>query len=136
MTITQQDLENYKQEMKAHLVKYGFDDTFQYKLNRYSQMEYELSHPKESRETENWDYVKAQETYINKTDNILIETTEVFQTGHGSKQSFFEECLRKHGKCVGKLYEEVNGKRVPVGWIFEQNTDYYVLETRVKVFEN
>ena len=84
--------------------------------------------------------LRVKEHYTNKTEGYHHGETDWYEAFTDDRGELFRALQKDHGRCIGKVREEPDGKAV--GWVFEKKrkyTDcdkYYIAETWVIVEED
>ena|ERR1043166_338667 len=66
-----------------------------------------------------------QETFINRTEDHIIDRTDVYLPWTGDKGKLFTSLQKEYGRCTGKVYVNTkDGKTKAIGWVFEGKDSY------------
>jgi hypothetical protein len=68
--------------------------------------------------------VWAKETFVNATENYLIDETEPYETSAETTGELYRACLKEYGRCVSSMYVDTKEKTLRVGWVFEGRDKY------------
>jgi hypothetical protein len=81
----------------------------------------------------------VQETWVNATERHGAGESDVYDTAFDEIGELYRQCVKMHGRCVGKVYIDRDDKVKAVGWVFQKRTQYedsrdtFLLETWVTV---
>jgi len=76
-----------------------------------------------------------QETWLNRTEHYIIDSTDVYKTAFDDKGELFRHLQKEYGRCISRVYTETPGEPQPIGWVFlkrqryDGSNDTYLLET-------
>jgi hypothetical protein len=66
---------------------------------------------------ENYVYIQDQGT--DKEKRYHSGDAEPYQTRYSTTGQLYRACVREHGRCTGKMYQDLkDGKTIQVGWVF------------------
>lgn len=66
----------------------------------------------------------AQETWLDQERNCMIGESEVYETFTSDRGELYRSLIREYGRCIGRVYDELNNKHKPIGWVFLKRKKY------------
>lgn len=79
--------------------------------------------------------------FRNATMNHRSGSDEIMESRFSKRKDLFRSCQKEYGKCVSKIYVDLDDTRHAVGWVFEKKMQYddskefFQAETWVEVFD-
>jgi len=85
----------------------------------------------------------VRETHVNKTENLMIGESEVYESWTSSPGQLFRALQNEFGRCTSSMFvDKPDGTAQKIGWVFEKIESYYDMprekylkETWVSVYE-
>ena len=86
----------------------------------------------------------VQETWINRTENHMIDETEPYESMYSETEvgALYKALQREYGRCIGKVrIDTKEHEAMAIGWVFVQRAQYtdcketYLRETWVTLHD-
>lgn len=68
--------------------------------------------------------LKVSEAYVNLTEGYNFGESGIYETFTDDTGTLYRACQREYGRCVSKVYVDIDDKTMAVGWVFVKRMEY------------
>jgi len=68
--------------------------------------------------------ILIEEETVDRKQNAIYYQSGVYETRFDNVKRLFEFCQQEFGRCTSKVYIDVKGKAMAIGWVFEKTEHY------------